>query len=151
MTLTVGPRARALIEHFEGCVLHAYLDTGGIPTIGYGATGLDVRMGMTWTLPQADARLATDLARFAGYVIPLLQGAPTTPAQFGALVSAAYNAGPGNLAKSPMLAAHKSGDTLTAAASWLNWHVRDHAGNKLVGLQNRRDAEARLYSTGDWE
>jgi lysozyme len=150
MTLQVGPRARALVEHFEGLNLHAYPDSGKIPTIGYGATGPDVSMGMTWTLAQCDARLATDLARFAAYVVPLLKGSPTTPAQFGALVSAAYNAGPGNLAKSPMLAAHRVGDNADAAKSWLDWHIHDHLGHVEPGLIRRRAAESSLYRTGDW-
>ena len=48
----------------EGCRLTAYLDTRGVPTIGFGATGPDIHLGIVWTQAQADARLAFDIARF---------------------------------------------------------------------------------------
>lgn len=147
-TPRVGPRALALIESFEGCRLHAYPDTGGVMTCGRGSTGPDIHAGTVWTQTEADTRFAADIQRFAGYVVPLLHDAPTTPAQYGAFVSAAYNAGPGNLAKSPMLAAHRTGDTADAAKAWRDWHIHDHAGNVEPGLIRRRAAEADLYLTG---
>ena len=143
-----GPQAIAMLKHFESCRLHAYLDSGHVPTIGWGATGSDVHMGLVWTQEQADARLVLDLHRFAGYTTSQLGGAPTTPAQFGALNDVCYNAGPGNLAKSPMLAAHRAGDTADAAKAWRDWHIHDHAGNVEPGLILRREAEAQLYLAG---
>lgn len=143
---TLGPRSLHLTEHFEGRRLRAYKDGGGVWTCGTGATGPDVGPGTIWTTAQCDARLASDLARFAGYTVALLHGQPTTLAQLGALTDAAFNAGSGNLAKSPMLAAHLAHDYATAAASFAGWHIHDHAGNAEPGLLKRRAAEAALYA-----
>jgi lysozyme len=150
MMTSVGPRSLALIRHFESCRLHAYQDEGGVYTIGWGETGPDVVKGAIWTQELADARFAKRIAEFAGYVIPLLGGASTTPAQFGAFVSAAYNAGPGNLKTSPMMTNHHAGDFASAAEAWRGWHVHDRHGNLEPGLPIRRAAEASLYLNGDW-
>ena len=144
--MIIGPRALAMLKSFEGCRLHAYHDTGGVPTIGYGATGPDIRMGVVWTQAQADARLIADVARYAEYTTAMILDAVTTPAQFGALNDACYNAGPGNLAKSPMLALHRMGKYAAAGAAFIGWHVHDHEGNLEPGLVRRRAAESALYS-----
>lgn len=143
--MNVGPRGFYLTKHFEGCLLKAYFDSGGVATIGYGATGSGIGPGVVWTQGQADTRLAVDLCRFAGYTAALLHGQPTTPAQFSAFTDACYNAGPGNLAKSPMLAAHLARDYASAASAWPLWHVRDRAGVAQPGLLKRRAAERALY------
>ena len=59
MTLKTLALAHAvsLVKEFEGCRLEAYPDpgSGGDPiTIGWGATGPGIRMGVTWTQQQAD-------------------------------------------------------------------------------------------------
>lgn len=144
--MTLGPRSLHLTSHFEGCRLHAYPDSGGIASIGFGATGPDVYLGLVWTQGQCDTRLAMDIRRFVAYTTALVHGQPTTPAQLGALTDACYNAGPGSLAKSPMLAAHLAHDYATAAASFVGWHVHDHMGNLDAGLVKRRHAESALYA-----
>lgn len=155
MNAQVGPNGRAMMEWLETSgrapPLVSYCDGGGIWTNGYGSTGPDIVEGLRWTLAQADARFAADLVRFTNYTIPMLEGKPTTPAQFGALVSACYNAGPGSLSNSPILIAHRAGDYAEAAAQWPHWHIRDHAGNIEGGLQKRRAMEAKFYSTGVWQ
>lgn len=65
--LRVSSAGMALIKRFEGCarrrpdgLYQAYPDpgTGGDPwTIGWGATGNDVRPGTVWTRQQCDQRL----------------------------------------------------------------------------------------------
>lgn len=140
----VGPRATALIKAFEQCRLRAYLPTpDDVPTIGWGATGPDVQLGMTWTQEQADARFAADLARFAAGVARALNGAPATAFQFGALVSFAYNLGVGALARSTLLRLHRAGDYAAAAAQFARWNKQGR--NVLPGLTRRRAAEAQLY------
>jgi lysozyme len=134
-----------LIKRFEQCRLHAYLPTPqDVPTIGWGSTGLDIRLGMTWTQEQADARFLLDVARFADKVEKLLQdGAATTQGEFDALVSLAYNIGTGNLASSTLLRMHKAGDKAGAAAQFARWNKQK--GKVLNGLTIRRAAEASLY------
>ena len=57
-----------LVKHFEGLHLKAYLCPVGVPTVGYGHTGPDVRLGMTITKAQAEQLLAADLAEAAAAV-----------------------------------------------------------------------------------
>jgi len=64
--MTPSSKCIDFIKSFEQCRLTAYMPTPrDRPTIGWGTTGPDVRMGMTWTQAQADARFARDLADFA--------------------------------------------------------------------------------------
>ena len=144
MTPTIGPAARGLIQSFEKCRLHAYRDGGGILTVGWGHTGLDVGAGTVWTQAEADAAFARDLAQRCAPLADALGMSPTTPAQFGALVSLSYNAGVGGILRSTLLARHKAGDFTGAAAQFLRWD-HDHAGNEVAGLLRRRRAEAALY------
>ena len=143
-----------LIQQFEGCAkkrpdgtFEAYPDpgSGGDPwTIGWGTTGPDVKKGTVWTQKQCDDRFAAHLDEFAQKVNKILGGAPTTQPQFDALVSFAYNLGPGNLSSSTLLKKHKAGDYKGAAAEFAKWNKA--AGRVLPGLTRRRAAEAALYA-----
>jgi len=135
-----------LIKSFEGCKLLAYPDpaTGGDPwTIGYGATGPGIHKGVVWSQAQADERFAADIAKFAAKVAALIGSAPTTQGQFNALVSLAYNIGPGNLAGSTLLKLHKGKDYAGAADQFGKWNKA--AGRVMTGLTRRRAAEAKMY------
>lgn len=144
--MTPSPKIEAFIKGYERCRLKAYLPTkDDVPTIGWGTTGPDVKMGMVWTQTQADARFAADLARFAGKVTALVDTARTTQAQFDALVSFAYNVGygEGGLKTSTLLRMHKAGDYASAAEQFGRWNKQ--AGRVLNGLTTRRTAEAAIY------
>ncbi len=153
----VGAAGIALIKRFEGCarlrsdgLVEAYPDpaTGGEPwTIGWGATGRDHfhggRIGpdTRWTQAQCDERLAEDLVRYAAEVAAALEGAPTSPNQFDALVSFHYNTGA--IARATLTRKHVAGDHEGAAREFARWNRA--AGRVLKGLVNRRAAEAELY------
>lgn len=47
----------------EGRKYKAYLDGGGLPTIGEGHTGPEVHLGLVWNDAQIDAAFAQDVAR----------------------------------------------------------------------------------------
>ena len=132
----------ALIRHFEGCRLQAYLCPAHVPTIGYGATGPDIKLGLTWTQAQADTRLQADVMRFGLGVRALLLRAPTTQGIFDALVSFAHNAGLDHLKTSTLLKLHLAGDHPGAADEFGKWVYGD--GVVLPGLVERRKAEAAL-------
>jgi lysozyme len=151
---SIGPQGLTLIKCFEGCArkrpdgqYEAYPDpgTGADPwTIGWGATGKGIRPDTVWTREQCDARLKADLARFARDVVQALDGAPTSQAQFDALVSFHYNTGA--IARATLTRLHKAGEFDQAAAQFGKWV---HAGGKrLTGLVRRREAEAQLYQSG---
>ncbi|WP_128892024.1 lysozyme [Erythrobacter sp. HKB08] len=150
----VGPQGIALIKRFEGCarlrtdgMVEAYPDpaSGGDPwTIGWGATGTGIGPGTVWTQGECDERLARDLERYAREVGRALDGAPTTQAQFDALVSFHYNTGA--IARATLTKLHRSGDFCAAKAEFGRWNRA--AGRILKGLTRRRAAEAELYASG---
>ncbi|MEA3040593.1 MAG: lysozyme [Sphingomonadales bacterium] len=136
----------ALIKSYEKCKLTAYRDPGdpnGPWTIGWGSTGPDIKQGTVWTQQQADARMAADVADFATGVRTAIGDAPTTQAQFDAMVSLAYNIGVGAFKGSTVLKKHKEKDYGAAAAAFGLWIK--NAGKTLKGLERRRAAEANLY------
>ena len=147
----IGPHGLALIKRFEGCArkrsdgtFAAYPDpgTGGDPwTIGWGATGKGIARGNVWSQAECDTRLERDLARFARDVARALAAAPTTPAQFDALVSFHYNTGA--IAKATLTKLHCAGRYGEAAGEFARWV--NAGGKRLPGLVRRRAAEAELY------
>lgn len=142
--MVTSQEMRARIEAWEGCRLTAYRDMVGVLTIGYGHTGADVHEGQQITAAEADQLLMSDLHRFEVAVAKL---APrTTPGQFDALVSFAFNLGSGALQSSTLLRLHNAGDYAGAAAQFVRW---DHAGGREVaGLKARRIAESQVYLGG---
>ena len=155
----VGEEGIALIKRFEGCArlrpdgrFDAYPDpasslarTGsgsGAPwTIGWGATGPGIGAGTVWGQAECDARLEADLVRYAAEVSAAIGDAPTTQAQFDALVSFHYNTGA--IARATLTAKHRAGDIAGADAEFARWNRA--GGRVLKGLVRRRAAEAALY------
>lgn len=138
-----------LIKQFEGYRGDAYPDpaTGAEPwTIGYGTTiypnGSKVKKGDSASQAQAEEYLRHDVAKFESGVSALLT-APTTEAQFDAMVSIAYNIGLGNFGKSTLLKKHNAKCWTCAAGQFLVWN---RAGGKVMnGLTRRRNAERAMY------
>lgn len=151
---TIGAEGIALIKACEGCAriradgrVSAYPDpgTGGDPwTIGWGATGAGIGPGTVWTRAECDARLEHDLARYAGDVAQAIANAPTSQAQFDALVSFHYNTGA--IARATLTRRHIAGDHAGAAAEFARWNRAN--GRVMRGLTRRRKAEAALYRSG---
>ena len=151
----IGARGVALIKQFEGLaklrpdgLVEAYPDpgTGADPwTIGWGATGPGIGPGTVWTRVDCDARLASDLARYAADVDRAIGDAPTSQAQFDALVSFHYNTGA--IARATLTRRHLAGDFARARSEFGRWNRA--GGRVLKGLVRRREAEAQLYSCAD--
>ena len=154
---SIGNAGIALIKKFEGCarlrtdgMVEAYPDpgTGGEPwTIGWGATGAGlggngrIGPGTVWTRAECDARLESDLVRYADDVVRALDGRATTQNQFDALVSFHYNTGA--IARATLTKRHKEGDHRAALREFARWN---RAGGRVMkGLTRRRNAEAALY------
>lgn len=143
----ITKKGERLIQSFEGCELEAYLDIAGIPTIGWGHTGPEVRLGQTITQEEADRLFDEDTDRFEAAVVRLAKSA--TDNQFDALVSFAYNLGEGNLQTSTLLKKHNAGDFAGAAKEFARWNKAKVKGKLVVvrGLTRRRAAEAEVYSS----
>ena len=147
--MSVNKATLGLIKEFEGLRLEAYKDPVGIWTIGYGTTGrADIgvipKAGMVITEAQASEYLERVVDKFAAAIRPHIT-APVNDNEFGAMVSLAYNIGPGAFAKSSVLRHFNAGDKAKAAQSFLLWNKA--GGKVLAGLVRRRTAERDLFLT----
>ena len=136
----------ALIRHFEGCSLDAYLCPAGVWTVGYGHTG-DVSEGDVIDQEKAEALLIEDLEEFEGYVSALCERS-LTQCQFDALVSWVFNLGPGNFKSSTLLRRLNDGDLGAVPNEMRRWTRA--GGQVLEGLVKRREAEALMFQGLDW-
>jgi lysozyme len=145
--MKTGDEGIALIRHFEGCRLDAYLCPAGVWTIGYGHTK-GVKEGETIDQEAAEAFLIEDLEEFEGYVTEMVE-VPLSQSQFDALVSWTFNLGPGNLERSTLLAKLNQGEYTDVPFEIKRW---TRAGGVILpGLVKRRDAEAALFEGRDWK
>jgi lysozyme len=137
-----------LIKKFEGFRNNAYLDTGGVATIGYGTTRYSpnqpVKLGETITEERAEECLRNDV-QDAELSIKKLVKVPLTSNQFSALVSFTYNLGATNLRASTLLKLLNKKEYDLAALQFARW-VYDN-GKRLEGLAKRREAERVLFLT----
>ena len=147
----VSPVAINLVKQYEGFRSYAYIDTNGLPVIGYGQSiirGRKVRMGQYISRAEADAELAKELHRLQGFVASKVK-VKLNPNQLAALTSLAYNAGIRVVTKSTLARKLNAGNYAGAANEILRWN-KAHQGGKLVplaGLIRRRQAERQLFLT----
>lgn len=133
------------VKQHEGCKLTAYQDQASVWTIGFGATGPDIKHGLVWTQKQADDRLIFDLNHAEQDVLSLVK-VHLSQQSLAALISFVFNLGKGALAKSDALAFINESEHLLGAKALLNW---DHIGSvENKGLLIRRIEEAALYLKG---
>lgn len=145
--MRTGDEGIALIRHFEGCRLDAYLCPAGVWTIGYGHTK-GVKEGETIDQEAAEAFLIEDLEEFEGYVTEMVE-VPLSQSQFDALVSWTFNLGPGNLERSTLLAKLNQREYTDVPFEIKRW---TRAGGVILpGLVKRRNAEAALFEGRDWK
>lgn len=130
-----------ILKSFESIRLNAYLDTGKVPTIGWGHTK-GVKIGDVCTQAQADQWLLEDLAEAEGAVNRLISD-KLTPNQFSALVVFVYNIGEGQFKSSTMLKRLRLKDYPGAAEQFPRWD-KDN-GIVVAGLTRRRAAEQALF------
>ena len=135
-----------LIKQYEGYRAKAYRDAVGVWTIGYGHTSMAGKPEVTPTLSitreAATEILRQDIETFARGVSAAVKG-PLSDAQFSALVSFAYNVGPGNFKSSGVLAAVNRRDFDMVPRRLALWNKA--GGQVLPGLVKRRAAEAALF------
>lgn len=139
---TLSPAGAAAIRAYESCRLTAYLDTGGVPTIGWGHIGPEVHLGLTWTQAQADAAFLRDTG-WAQAAVRCDVAVPLTQGQFDALVSLVFNIGAGAFARSTLLRLLNQGNYRAAADEFPKWN-RDN-GQVVEGLSNRRAKERAMF------
>lgn len=135
--------AASICRQFEGVRLTAYLCPAGVPTLGIGSTGPDIKLGMTCTVEWAEQRLLKDLAGFWRGVAAASPILLTQPAQRqAAVLDWTYNLGLGRYKSSTFRRMVNAGRWTDAANEIRKWVYG--GGKKLKGLVLRRDVEARF-------
>lgn len=146
------PMKKSFAEEFiieqEGSHLTAYLDTGGVWTIGYGNTfhydlNRRVRAGDTITEYQAVKYLRIAANQAANDVLDLVD-VPLNQNELDALTSFVFNIGRSQFAGSTLLRKLNAGRPRTEVANEFDKWVFDN-GKKIVGLINRRNREKALF------
>ena len=131
------------IKTFEGLCLTATRCSAGVPTIGYGHTGPEVRVGQKISKARADEIFSKDIDMFSAGVEKLLP-CGISQCRFDALVSFAFNCGLGALQKSTLLKKVKSNPAdPTIRTEFMKWV--NAGGRRLAGLVKRRAMEADHY------
>lgn len=134
---------KAKIKQFEGLCLTATRCSAGVPTIGYGHTGQEVRMGQKISREQAEEIFSKDIDKFGAGVARLLPP-DIEQCKFDALVSFAFNCGIDALRTSTLLKKVKANPEDTEIRKqFMRWVYA--AGKKLKGLERRRKMEADHY------
>lgn len=135
--------AGIMVSWHEGIRYTPYRDVGGVWTVCEGHTGPDVVPGKTYTPGECTALKDRDLAKADAIVQRLVKVPLTDPAR-AALIDFVFNMGEGNFARSTLLRKLNAGDYVGACREYRRWVYA--AGQRLRGLENRREAEEWLCS-----
>ena len=133
----------SLIKKFESCHLTAYKCPAGVWTVGWGHTRTATKNSSV-TYREATELLSQDV-QFVEIAINRLE-LFLNQNQFDALVSFVFNVGTGNFANSTLLKkALQNPDDPGIRDEFTRWVFAK--GQRLPGLERRRQAEAELYFT----
>lgn len=153
----LSDKGLSLLAGFEGFRSHPYLDSAGIPTIGYGTTyypnGKKVTMSDTPITKDTALSIKKQIIeQDFGFGVNLLfadeiKHGKLSQNAFDALVSLAYNIGIRALKQSSVYRHIKKGDKKAAADAFLAWNKARVGGRLTVlsGLSKRRTAERALF------
>jgi lysozyme len=138
--------AAAIVRPWEGLETTAYPDIVGVPTVCYGHTGKDVRLGQPKrTIAECNRLLEGDLAVAYATVKRCIPNALPAPTE-AALVSFVYNVGPSGVCGSTLQRYMRAGNIPKGCAQLLRWVYA--GGQRVQGLVNRRQAEYRVCMEG---
>ena len=151
----------AFLKKWEGCVKRegkhvVYKDSAGLPTIGYGhlLTKAELSSGKIneydyrkngLTEDQAESIFRFDTSLTVYRINKEIKVAEQ--AKFDALVSFAFNVGFSAFSNSTLLKVIRAkGTSEEITKQFLRWVYA--GGQRIDGLENRREAEAKLYTEG---
>lgn len=138
-------RGLELIKSFEGFSPVIYLDSAGLPTIGYGhliKSNEKELFKKRITKSEAEESLKADVIIAERAVLRLIT-APLNDNQFDALVSFTFNLGAASLQRSSLRAKVNRIEHEQVPLEFLRWVYAN--GRKVLGLVRRRIAEGELY------
>ncbi len=136
-----------LIKELENFRSKAYLDTGGVATIGFGTikypSGNKVKLGDVISMDKAIELLKFDVLRFEQAVNDFVTS-NLKQNQFDALVSFVYNIGATEFKKSTLLKkVNINPNDPTIENEFKKWKYDN--GKIIKGLENRRKKEIALF------
>ncbi len=132
--------AMNFLKQVEGCKLKAYLDGGGVKTIGFGHTGPDLPDEIT--MEDAISFLEDDLEKVYMRILPSIK-IELTDTQLAACLSFAFNVGATAFKESTLLKKLNNSDFKGVVAEFQRW-VYDNK-KYVEGLKNRRHKEIELF------
>ena len=136
------------ITGFEGYSGSAYIPVkGDVPTIGYGHTGADVKLGDTITKEEALDLLEED-TQAAQRAIKSCVKVPLSQNEFDAYTSFAFNVGGGAFCRSTLVKKLNQYDYEGACQELKKWVYS--GGVKYQGLVNRRKMETLVCTDGEY-
>ena len=148
------------LKGYEGFSAESYLDSGGVPTIGYGITessGYWDSLFPSCTEEKASKVLAESI--YNNYAKSLINRMKSDGLDinkvkvrhFDAFLSLCYNCGLGGVTSSPMYKKFiKNMNDTTVTDGWESWYISDGV-NDLEGLKLRRQAEKNIFNSGKYE
>jgi lysozyme len=140
--MKIPKQAVDLCKKWEGLYLKAYLCPANVPTVGYGATGKDIKLGMVVTEEWAEDRLEKELQHAMHWALKLSPNLINYENKLAAIISFIYNCGNGAYAASTLRRKVRAEEWQEAAEQLLKWNK---AGGKVLrGLTLRRMDEAKL-------
>lgn len=142
--MTTSEETKQQMKKWEGLKLFAYLDTGGVPTIGYGHTK-GVSIGDAITPQQANKLFDDDIAIFEKEVNRVKR--KLTQNQFDALVSFCFNVGISAFRRSTLRRYVEMGMSADYIVKEFGRWIHDN-GKPIKGLKERRKFEAALWMNG---
>jgi lysozyme len=145
--------AATITPRFEGCRLTAYPDTEGVPTIGYGHTGPEVRLGQEISQAIADHDLDVDLGHAADEVervcnLAALAGLDSH--ERATLYDFAFNCGADPKWTIWADVDHNPSAVPAQLLRFVNGKVNG-VESEIPGLEHRRQAEIIYWNTADVE
>lgn len=148
------------LKGYEGFSAESYLDSGGVPTIGYGITessGYWDSLFPSCTEEKASKVLAESIYNnYAKSLIDTMKSDgldinKVKVRHFDAFLSLCYNCGLGGVTSSPMYEKFiKNMNDPTVTDGWESWYISD-GFNELEGLKLRRKAEKNIFNNGKYE
>ncbi|HEY5850872.1 MAG TPA: lysozyme [Lysobacter sp.] len=137
--------AAPLIAKWEGLKYDVYIDPVGIPTVCYGHTGPEVKVGQRYTAAQCDALLEQDMLVANRIVNRCIPGVKPLGAE-AALTSAVFNIGPKVVCGSTLQGYALAHNWTAACAQLDRWK---YAGGRVFkGLVLRRAYERAMCERG---
>lgn len=147
--------AAPVISRHEGTVLKTYPDPvlgWKVPTACTGHTGTDIAPGDTFTQAECDQLLTADLRGTYDGMLACIGDVNVTDNELAALISLAFNVGPGAFCKGSFATKLKAGDHAAACETIKAYRFvggKDCALpiNNCRGIVRRREAEYSLCMT----